>query len=637
MALADSVQVLICSSKKLIIGEYSLVIAYHEVEPEQHPYIYSVTCKQLESHFEILAERAAVQAPVKVTFDDGHISHYRYALPLLEKYRIKAAFCVTASWVGNQPAYMNTTQLRDLISLGHEVYAHGWSHKMMTCCSPSELYDELRLPKIFLEDALGIPVIGISFPHGRWNDRVLKMCGALGYQDVYNSEPLKRQVFRFGVRLTGRTMMTRSLSAAAFESLLSGGPKRRGHLKTAAKAMARAALGETRYRKLWRMAGSKKEPLPAASNLASDQQRRFYGAESMLLNLATASNEEGCRNIVGAFRNLKKPNTEIAERSNKNGLVSELITCRGRMDTAAVGEIRDVIYKHGIDIVHTHGCKANMYGWLAASRLGVPIVATCHMAWPDRSFALRLYHSLDRLILRRFQKVITVSDPIAMSLRRFGVRDQKLTTIPNGIDITPFSSYNQNRQAKAGGDERFVIGLVGRLIPCKGHRYLMQAVAQLTEKFQNICCLFVGDGPEMESLNRIASELQLKNKVTFAGKQEDMPGIYSSIDVLVLPSLSEGMPMTLIEGMAAGCPVIASEVGDIPKLIKHGETGLLVKPGNAEELAQAISQLISDPIQRGELALRGQNWVSENFSARTMAQRYRDVYVDILRTKSTVE
>ena len=601
-----------------------------------------MTCGQLESHLRVLAERAALQPTVKVTFDDGHLSHHRYALPLLEKHGIKAAFCVTAGWVGTQPSYMNTAHLRELTSLGHEVYAHGWSHKMMTCCTPAELYDELRLPKMFLEDALGIPVAAISFPHGRWNDRVLKMCAALGYQDVYNSEPHTGSVFRFGVRLTGRTMMTRALSATTFETLLASRQTARpgAKLKAAAKTMLRAAIGETRYRKLWRMAGSKKESLPAPAKL--DRPLRilhlissagFYGAESMLLNLATASNAEGSRNIIGVFNNFKSKNIEIAERSQKNGLVSELIACRGRMDTAAVREIREVIFKHGIDIVHTHGCKANMYGLLAASPLRVPLAATCHMAWPDRSLALRTYHSLDRIVLRRFKKVITVSDPIQASLRKSGIRRQKLTTIPNGIDVTPFSSYSRSRPLNAAGEDRFVIGVVGRLIPCKGHRYLLQAAKQLINNFPNILCLFVGDGSELEPLRHIVTELQLENNVSFAGKQDNMPAVYSSIDILVLPSLSEGMPMTVIEGMAAGCPVIASQVGDIPKLIKHGETGLLVKPGSSEDLSQAISQLLSEPAQRREIASRGQHWVSEKFSARTMAQRYRDVYLDVLQLR----
>ncbi len=625
-----------------------MVIAYHEIGPDEASYIYSVTSKQLASHLKVIAElgtnaRAATRA-VSVTFDDGHVSHYEHALPQLQKYGIKAAFCATAAWIDKQPAYMSARQLRELISLGHQVYAHGWSHKMLTACSPSELYHELFQSKRILENLLGAPVEAMSVPHGRWNNRVLQMCAAAGYRNVYTSEPHIGPVLRSGVCLTGRLMMTRTLSANAFEGLLNS-PGKANHLsklKCTAKRIVRIAIGDERYRALWRVAGSRKEPLPNSE--CSQQPLRilhlissagFYGAESMLLNLAKSLEAGGSRNVIGVFRNARNPNTEIAERAEENHLTTEIIACRRRVDMSSIQEIKNIIYKHGIDLVHTHGCKANVYGLLAAAPVRVPLVATCHMAWPDRSVALRAYHSLDRLVLRGFQKVVSVSAAIEASLLRCGLNAKKLITVANGIDLAPFRIDQAQRGLEVPTDQ-VTIGIVGRLIPVKGHRYLLEAARELLMEFPNIQFLFVGDGPERQALNRMVSMLGLDSRVIFAGKQRDMPAVYASIDILVLPSLSEGMPMTLIEAMVAGRPVIASRVGDIPKLVKHGETGLLVEPGSPEALKQAISQLLSDPALRSELALQGQQWASEQFSAGTMARRYQDVYRDILLNRSSL-
>ena len=612
-----------------------MVIAYHEIAPEEASYIYSVTCEQLASHLKVIGDRKAIPIAecVSVTFDDGHVSHYEHALPVLQSYGIKAAFCATAGWIDTQPAYMTSIQLRELVSLGHEVYGHGWSHKMLTECTPSELHKELFQSRRKLEDLLGAPVQAMSAPHGRWNDRVLEVCAEAGYKHVYISEPHIGPVLRSGLQLTGRLMITRTLSAEALQHLLSplGKPHRGSRVKSAAKSVARFAIGEERYRALWRMAGSKTEALPVC--VSTEQPARvlhlissagFYGAESMLLNLAGSLEAGGSRNVIGVFRNARNPNTEIAGRAEQHGLPTEIIACRSRVDTQSVKQIRSIIYRHGIDVVHTHGCKANLYGLLAAAPVRVPLVATCHMAWPDRSMALRAYHAVDRLVLRGFRKVVAVSDAIEASLRRSGLSARKLVTIANGIDEAPFR-LDPPRRLDLPKD-KLIVGVVGRLIPVKGHRYLLQAARELVLDFPNLLFLFVGDGPERQGLCEMVSAFGLEDNVLFAGKQRDMPAVYASIDLLALPSLSEGMPMTVIEGMAARRPVVASRVGDIPKLIRDGETGLLVEPGNPQALRHAIAQLLSNPVLRSELAGRGQQWASEEFSARTMAQRYQGVY-----------
>jgi glycosyltransferase involved in cell wall biosynthesis len=243
---------------------------------------------------------------------------------------------------------------------------------------------------------------------------------------------------------------------------------------------------------------------------------------------------------------------------------------------------------------------------------------------------LHCYHISDRLTLRLFRKVLAVSDAIARSLRRSGLNPEKVAMIANGIDVTPFASRSTTQDVEMGKEKRTIIGVVGRLTPQKGHQYLLQAAPDILSAFPNVTFMFVGDGQERQTLQHMVSSLGIDKNVVFAGQRSDMPAVYASIDILVLPSINEGMPMTLIEAMAARRPVIATDVGDVAKLIRHGETGLLVEAANPSALKSAIIQLLSDPAQCSMLALQGMSWVCENFSADGMARQYRDVYADLV-------
>lgn len=619
-----------------------MVIAYHEIVPDQCPYIYGTTRTVFEEHLEVIKRRqgAAEDTPV-ITFDDGHISHFEHALPLLEKHGLKAAFFVTAGWVEREPKYMKKAQLRELLSRGHLVYAHGWSHRMLTHCTPAELWEELHHARQILEDILGASVDSLSIPHGRWNRRVVETCAEAGYRRVYTSDSHSEPVCRSGVRLVGRLMITRRLSVENLVAFLEG--RRKSGLpkaKNAAKRLLRAAIGDERYRKIWLSVGAKQEslpdPLPAKRPLRVLQlisSGGFYGAENMVLNLAKALPSSNCTAVVCAFRNSRNPHTEIVEQAQRKQLTTEVVLCSGRLDLKAIRQIRKLIYRHGIDAVHAHGFKAQFYGAMAARGLRVGLVTTYHSKRPDRGFRLRCYDAVNRLLLFRFNKVVAVSEQIEQSLQQHGVPREKLITIGNGVEIEAFlprqTCAPRGLQRACGP----VIGLVGRLIPEKGHCYLLQSAATVLGRFPEACFLFVGTGPELGNLEALTCSLGLKDRVAFRGFEADMPAIYSEIDVVVLPSLTEGLPMTLIEAMTAKRPVIATDVGDIPKLVRNGETGLLVKPRDVGDLSGAILRLLSEPEYAAGLAANGQRLAVEKFSSQEMARCYTTAYSQALTCK----
>jgi glycosyltransferase involved in cell wall biosynthesis len=353
-----------------------------------------------------------------------------------------------------------------------------------------------------------------------------------------------------------------------------------------------------------------------------------YGAETMLLCLVKSLALLGHESVIGVFRNSHCPHTEIAEAAKLEGLKVEIISCDGKVDRSAMEAIRHILRIHSIDLVHTHGYKANFYGYLAARGEGVPLVATYHLDWPDRGLALRLYHLLDRLVVRRFGRIAAVSEAVARSLRRSGVPSARIATIDNGIDLFPFTQARPTLRKEMPQRPKMLIGLVGRLTPQKGCEYFLQAAQKVLVGFPEALFVLVGEGPDRMKLEALAQELKIRDRVIFAGHREDMPGVYSSLDVLVLPSINEGLPMTLIEAMAAARPVVATPVGAVPKLVIPEQTGLLVNLRHPENLAAAIGRFISDPDLRRRLGANGQAWVMRRFSAEAMARKYAEIYQD---------
>jgi peptidoglycan/xylan/chitin deacetylase (PgdA/CDA1 family) len=230
------------------------ILTYHEVEPEKSNYIYAVTSRQLDEQLKLVAERNRRGAEVtELTFDDGHISNFEVARPLVERHALKAVFFVTVCRVGTHPQTMSWGQLRTLTDAGHSVQSHGWSHKFLIHCSPTELRDELSRSKAELEDRTGMPVDSISVPGGRWNARVLRAAADAGYRRVYTSEFWRETAVRQGVLVTGRFMVRSDMSAAQIEKLLSTDVQslRMMRAKNFVKNAVRRVVGDRLYHRLW--------------------------------------------------------------------------------------------------------------------------------------------------------------------------------------------------------------------------------------------------------------------------------------------------------------------------------------------------------------------------------------------------
>jgi len=235
----------------------STVLGYHELSSEATNYSYALTCRNFEEHLrlanELTGNSSDGQSPLVLSFDDGHISNYTAALPLLQKYSRKAIFFVIGSRIGEHQDFMSWAHLQELVALGHRVEAHGWSHTFLTRCSDAELRTELVRSRQVLEDRLGSPVTALSAPHGRWDRRVLKACAAAGYHQLFDSNPWSARHKLEQIEVAGRLIAVQSLDSARLLHWLTMGRSEAGvrRAQHAVKRSARFLLGDRLYYQVW--------------------------------------------------------------------------------------------------------------------------------------------------------------------------------------------------------------------------------------------------------------------------------------------------------------------------------------------------------------------------------------------------
>jgi len=356
----------------------------------------------------------------------------------------------------------------------------------------------------------------------------------------------------------------------------------------------------------------------------------FYGAERMVTQLCAALQPMNCRTVLAVFRNEPHPNLEVARRAREMGIQVEEIACQGRFDRRTTARIRALASDYSADVVHSHGYKPNFYAWRALGTTGPRLISTCHL-YTDDTAALRAYGWLDRRILRRYHAIAAVSDKERTRVVESGVREEKVTVINNGIDCSAFVQANPSLERKGA---RFLVGTVGRLTAQKNPVGFLAAARETVRAIPDARFVFIGDGPDRHNLETLRSDWKLDGQVDFLGFRDDMPNVYASLDLMVLPSLSEGMPMTLLECMASGTPVIATRVGAVDKVVRHGETGLLLEPGDQGELNTAVLSLLQNRELASRLAENGRRWIQDHFSSEAMAQRYLELYRSVTRSRA---
>lgn len=356
-----------------------------------------------------------------------------------------------------------------------------------------------------------------------------------------------------------------------------------------------------------------------------------FGAERVILELATGLAKTKFEPIIGVLENKSKSWAELATIAEKSGLQVNIFKCRKPFDFRTAVQIRKFIKKNQISAVHAHGYKANFYSLIATLFTEISCLATCH-PWTetDYSFKARLYTFLDKLWLKRMDDVVAVSRQVRQQLLTHKITAE---LIPNGIEIGRFNGLHKAgdlRDSFGFSKSDIVIGTIGRLVPEKGYTFLLNSAKSICKKYPNAKFIFIGDGPLRAKLQRQVEALSLQSNVIFLGKRNDIAGLFSVMDIFVLSSISEGFPMVLLEAMAAGKPIIATRVGEIPNIINGGDSGLLVPPQDSIALTSAIEIFLRDKQKANAMALAARNEVSVNYSSSQMALKYIEHYKKLI-------
>jgi glycosyltransferase involved in cell wall biosynthesis len=322
----------------------------------------------------------------------------------------------------------------------------------------------------------------------------------------------------------------------------------------------------------------------------------------------------------------------LRERAERLQAPLAEIPDRGLFDLRAVLDLVRLCRCERVSIYHGHDYKSNVLGLLLKRFHPMRLVTTAH-GWVVHTARTPLYYRVDKFCLRRYERVICVSDDLVTECAQAGVSPERLVLLENGVELTAYARTVPTADAKArlGFDPtRLLIGAIGRLSPEKGFDVLINAVAKLRERGVLPQVAIVGDGGEQPRLRAMIERLGLRTDVCLVGFQADPRPYYEAFDVFALSSLREGLPNVLLEAMALGVPCVATRVNGVPRLIEDGVSGRLVVSGDDASLAAGLGELLAEDSLRRRLSSAAHRVVGQRYSFARRIERLARLYDEIL-------
>jgi len=355
----------------------------------------------------------------------------------------------------------------------------------------------------------------------------------------------------------------------------------------------------------------------------------LYGAEVMLLNLMEEQCQQGLVPILASIGEHGISEKPLEAAARHRGLRIETFRMRPGPNFVAAFNILRFARREGIDIIHSHGYKGNiLFGMIPKSLRRIPIVATLHgWTWTGGWNRMRLYEWLDRISLRFIDRVVVVNEAMRDKLKL-----KKLYVVNNGVPTEePGVNTNDATDATitAFCAEGFIVGAIGRLSPEKGFDILLDAVSEVLGTHPNVRLLILGEGNERGVLEAKIKRLGLEQSVLLPGYVANAKCYLPLFNVFVLSSLTEGLPIVILEAMQAGVPIVATRVGGIPEVLENGKAGKLVVPGNCAVLVNGISEVSDNSVRTRQLVQVAIRRVSDLYSIKGTSEKYLDIYLGI--------
>lgn len=338
------------------------------------------------------------------------------------------------------------------------------------------------------------------------------------------------------------------------------------------------------------------------------------------------------RFILGMFLLKGHQPTRATVEAVRRGFHVELLTQAGRYDAGLLIRTAKIIRTYHPTVIQSHGYKSALLAWICGSLYRIPWLAFSH-GYTSENRRISLYNRLDAWVLRHADAVVAMSQAMADQLAAGGVPVNRIHVIHNAIDPAEYSVGGNGspwrRRWGISADEA-VLGVIGRLSPEKGQQIFLKAFRGVVAQAPNRRAVLVGDGPEKERLVQLVRRLGLANHVVFTGHDSHIEKLYPALDLVVIPSLSEGLPNVLLEGLLYGKPVVATEVGGIPEIMKPAGAGWLVPPGNVWALEHAMLDALQDARRRTLSGSAGSEYVRRHCSPQLRAESVSHLYRRIL-------
>jgi len=356
------------------------------------------------------------------------------------------------------------------------------------------------------------------------------------------------------------------------------------------------------------------------------------GPGRTIIETAASIDKSRYHYVIGGFSSNGQAESPLINAAFQRDLHAISIREKSAFDINVFRQIIEYIEKNNIHIIHAHEFRSDLIGLICAKMKKVKVMTTLH-GWIPNGLSGKLRVGLDKSLLYFYDHIIVVSERMKKQVLSMGVPKRKISLLHNCIIVDRYRKDPSDRRFKAElgiDDNDVLIGNIGRLSPEKGQADFLLAAHAVLKRSRNAKFILAGIGPDQHSLERLAERLGIRNSVLFAGYRKDMQSVYNSLDLVVQSSYTEGLPNVLLESLLMEVPVIATDVGGTPEIITDQDTGILIRPGSVEEMADKIIMYLDNPQLFWSMARRGRSHVTNEFDFAKRTKKEEMIYQELM-------
>lgn len=603
----------------------------------------------LDEMAEIIAGRQPYDPKsVLITFDDGYVDNLMEAAPILKKYGLSAVVFPVSGLVGADNAlwpmgdtpqlgqFMSWSQLQTWCDAGHEIGSHTCSHPILTHIPAQDMEGELSQSRLELSRTLERQIDSVAYPFGDVNEAVRAGAKAAGYRLGFTTRSGTNAVGCDPLNLK-RTEVSRSDTQFIFKLKMRGyfdwlGVRDTVFYRALMRKLHRLQSRVSNVSSAGENHGKKSQPIRVAMLVT---RMDIGGVPDHVMTLLEGFGPSIhvtliCDHIHESHRRiLTAKGVQIVFLPMKRLL-------SGFSDLKTLKNLKAILRDGQFDVLHTHMSKAALLGAVVGmTDRKIRVINTAHnlgfIAMPQQ-WKKSLFWFYDKMLVTvGIDVTVTVSQKVAeQAIQAKLLPAKSVQVIRNGIRVERFDHAAKTPTSVSGlplfEKSGPIVITVARLVWFKGLHTLVEAAAEVIKDHPNVRFLVVGCGELRENLEQQAAELGVGDAFIFAGERNDIPALLKQSDLFVLPSVSEGLPISILEAMAARLPVIATDVGGVPELVEDRETGRLVSPEAPSDLAQAIMECLQDPERMRAYGHAGRQRLENLFSQTAMVEATERLY-----------